>query len=153
QKLGQKPGLRVGLSWQGNPKGEVDKGRSIPLARLSPIASVPDVRLISLQKSEAAAQGAGCGFTVEQIEDPNAFGPGPMSDTAAQMMNLDLIITTDTLVAHLAGALGRPTWVMLKADCEWRWMVERSDSPWYPNTQLFRQPKMGDWDSVIRNVA
>lgn len=153
KKLSAAPGLRVGINWQGNPKGQIDKGRSMPLTHLAPFAKVPDVRLISLQKGEAAAQMENCGFAVEAIDDPMEYGPGPMSDTAAQMMNMDLIITTDTSIAHLAGALGRPVWVMLKYHSDWRWMNKRSDSPWYPTMQLFRQPKMGDWESVIKSVA
>jgi hypothetical protein len=75
------------------------------------------------------------------------------ADTAALIMNLDLVITVDTSVAHLAGALGRPVWTLLNRDPDWRWLLEREDSPWYPTMRLFRQPVLGDWASVIRRVA
>ena len=148
-------GFRVGVAWQGNPVGKIDRGRSFPLAALAPIARVPGVRLVSLQKNDGEEQlrhlpdgmvvnGLGAGFD----QGPDAF-----LDTAAVMDSLDLVITCDTSVAHLAGALGRPAWVALKAVPDWRWMLDREDSPWYPTLRLFRQTTPGDWDGLFARMA
>lgn len=139
--LAKKPGFRVGVVWQGNPDPKVDKGRSYPLSALEPLARVPGVRLIAIQKGKGEEQIDALAGRFE-VERPGAdfdAGKDAFADTAAMMMNLDLVVTSDTAVAHLAGALGRPCWVVLKAHPEWRWLRERSDSPWYPNTRLFRR--------------
>lgn len=139
--LAQKPGFRVGVVWQGNPDPKVDKGRSYPLAALEPLAKVPGVRLIALQKGKGEEQLDALADRFE-VDRPGAdfdSGKEAFADTAAMMMNLDLIVTSDTAVAHLAGALGKPCWVVLKSHPEWRWLTERSDSPWYPMTRLFRR--------------
>jgi hypothetical protein len=147
-------GFRIGICWQGNPLGKIDKGRSIPLAKYRPLAAVPGVRLISLQKTHGLDQLAHvpAGMKVETLgtfdEGADAF-----IDTAAIMQNLDLVITSDTASAHLAGALGRPVWVAVKHMPDWRWMLERGDSPWYPTMRLFRQPARDDWDSVFAAMA
>lgn len=146
-------GFKVGLCWQGSPTFPGDTFRSIPLKNFAPLANVSGVTLLSLQK------GAG----EEQIE-PNrhilplkTFGEldrdGAFIDRAAIMQHLDLVITSDTSVAHLAGALGRPVWVLLSIGCDWRWLVGRCDSPWYPSMRLFRQSSPGDWPSVFQEVA
>jgi tetratricopeptide (TPR) repeat protein len=139
--LAQKPGFRVGVVWQGNPDPKVDKGRSYPLAALEPLAKIPGVRLIALQKGKGEEQIAALDgrFAVEQPGPDFDSGAQAFADTAAMMMNLDLIVTSDTAVAHLAGALGRPCWVVLKAHPEWRWLTGRADSPWYPETRVFRR--------------
>ncbi|WP_170976597.1 tetratricopeptide repeat protein [Rhizobium sp. FKL33] len=139
--LAEKPGFRVGIVWQGNPDPKVDKGRSYPLTALEPLAKVPGVRLIALQKGKGEEQIDALDglFEVERPGPDYDSGKEAFADTAAMMMNLDLIVTSDTAVAHLAGALGRPCWVILKAHPEWRWLRERSDSPWYPETRLFRR--------------
>ncbi|MDB5523826.1 MAG: repeat protein [Rhizobium sp.] len=139
--LAEKPGFRVGIVWQGNPDAKVDKGRSYPLSALEPLAKIPGVRLIALQKGSGEEQIAALGdrFEVERPGPDFDTGSEAFADTAALMMNLDLVVTSDTAVAHLAGALGRPCWVVLKAHPEWRWLSERSDSPWYPATRLFRR--------------
>lgn len=140
----------VGISWQGNPDGPGDRRRSVPLARIHDLADIDGVHLISLQK----------GFGHEQLAD---LPPGiaiedaasrcnDFADTAAVMATLDLVITTDTAVAHLAGALGQPAWVMLKYDPDWRWHRESEESSWYPSLRLFRQKTAGDWDSVFEDV-
>ena len=143
-------GFRVGIFWQGNPHGKIDKGRSIPLAEYRPLAALPGVRLISLQKTHGLDQLAHmpAGMRVETL---GAFDEGADAfiDTAAIMQNLDLVVTSDTASAHLAGALGRPVWVAVKHMPDWRWMLERTDSPWYPTMRLFRQPARGDWQSVF----
>ncbi|MDH6268033.1 tetratricopeptide (TPR) repeat protein [Rhizobium sp. SG_E_25_P2] len=139
--LAEKPGFRVGVVWQGNPDPKVDKGRSYPLTALEPLSKIPGVRLIALQKGKGEEQIDALGGLFE-VERPGAdydAGKEAFADTAAMMMNLDLIVTSDTAVAHLAGALGRPCWVILKAHPEWRWLRDRSDSPWYPETRLFRR--------------
>ncbi|MCM2290768.1 tetratricopeptide repeat protein [Allorhizobium sp. BGMRC 0089] len=137
--LTEKPGFRVGLVWQGNPDPQVDKGRSFPLSVLQPLSEVPGVRLIALQKGPGEEQIDSAGFAVERPPEGFDEGPDAFADTAAMIMNLDLVITSDTAVAHLAGALGRPVWVLLKSHAEWRWLRGRADSPWYPLTRLFRR--------------
>ena len=92
-------------------------------------------------------------MTVEGLDDDFDSGPDAFIDTAAVMMNLNLIVTSDTAIAHLAGALGRPVWVLLPAIPDWRWLTDREDSPWYPTMRLFRQPARGDWESVFSTVA
>ncbi|MFM2280365.1 MAG: hypothetical protein RLZZ444_2596, partial [Pseudomonadota bacterium] len=138
--LAERPGFRVGIVWQGNPDPKVDRGRSFPLERLEPLARIEGVRLISLQKGAGEEQVAALAgrFDVESPGGDFDGGPDAFADTAALMMNLDLIVTSDTAVAHLAGALGRPCWVILRARPEWRWLRDRSDSPWYPTMRLFR---------------
>jgi tetratricopeptide (TPR) repeat protein len=146
-------GLRVGLVWKGNPLFENDADRSLPsLDVLSPLGTVAGISFISLQKGagEDEALHPPAGFRLTHV----GAQLGDFSDTAAVVMNLDLVICVDTAVAHLAGALGKPCWVLLpdyKPD--WRWMAERADTPWYPRImRLFRQPAMGDWDSVVAEV-
>ena len=143
---------RVGLAWQGFSGRFEDKGRSIPLAEFAPLAAVPGVRLISLQKGEGEAQVAEAGFPVETLAGLDD-GADAFLDTAAVMMTLDLIITSDTSIAHLAGALGRPVWVALRRVPDWRWMLDRADSPWYPTMRLFRQGADGAWAPVFAAMA
>jgi tetratricopeptide (TPR) repeat protein len=147
-------GFKIGLCWQGNPKGRIDEGRSIPLAKYEPLACVPNVRLISLQKAHGIdqLQKLPANMTVETLGEFDA-GADAFVDTAAIMQCLDLVITSDTAIPHLAGALGRPCWVALKHIPDWRWMLERGDSLWYPSLRLFRQKAPGDWDSVARAMA
>jgi tetratricopeptide (TPR) repeat protein len=147
-------GLKIGLCWQGNPKGRIDEGRSIPLERYRPLGSVPGVRLISLQRTHGLEQLSRLpeGMTVETLGEFDT-GDDAFVDTAAIMRCLDLVITSDTAIPHLAGALGVPAWVALKHIPDWRWMLERSDSPWYPSLKLFRQVAAGDWDSVTTAMA
>jgi tetratricopeptide (TPR) repeat protein len=152
------PGLRVGLCWQGNPMVEQlvwARGRSMPLAALAPLTKVPGVSFVVLQKGPGSEQLREVAFRDHVIDLGSDFDAGPDAflDTAAVMAGLDLVITTDTAVAHLAGALARPTWLVLPAIPEWRWLLERSDSPWYPTMQLFRQRRRGDWDEVIGVAA
>jgi tetratricopeptide (TPR) repeat protein len=141
-------GFRVGIAWQGNPSRREDTGRSIRLEHYPPLASVSGVRLISLQK-DAGAEQLVPGMTVESLGEDFDSGPDGFIDTAAVMMSLDLVITSDTAVAHLAGALGRPVWVALRAVPDWRFMLERTDSPWYPTMRLFRQTARDDWAPVF----
>jgi Flp pilus assembly protein TadD len=146
-RLGRTGGLRVGINWQGFPGRFEDKGRSFPLALFQALAG-PGIRLISLQKGAGEEQIGGVGFPVETLDGLDD-GPDAFVDTAAVMANLDLVITSDTSVAHLAGALGRPVWVALRLVPDWRWMLDRADSPWYPTMRLFRQTVDGDWAPVF----
>lgn len=158
QRLSAYQGLRVGIAWQGNLAVEKliwARGRSIPLAALEPLAQLPGVRLISLQKGPGLEQLRNVPFG-ERVVDLSAeldCGPDAFLDTAAVMAGLDLVISSDTSVAHLAGALGRPVWTLLAASPEWRWGLERRDSPWYPTIRLFRQTTHGEWQTVVADVV
>lgn len=144
-------GMRVGLVWSGNPDSEYDRQRSIPLDRLAPLANVGDVRFVSLQKGPAAEQLRQVPFGVDVL----ALGDQltDFADTAAVIANLDLVISVETAVPHLAGAIATPVWTLLPFVPAWRWLLGREDSPWYPSMRLFRQSRSGDWDSVIASAA
>jgi len=141
-------GFKIGLCWQGS---YIAGTRSFPLRALENIAHLPGVRLISLQKGAGTEQldtlPDGMQVTTLGQDFPQDF-----SDTAAAMEAMDLIISCDTSVAHLAGALGRPIWVALPYAADWRWLLDREDSPWYPGMQLFRQPKRGDWNGLFEKI-
>jgi Flp pilus assembly protein TadD len=145
-------GFRIGINWQGYSGRFEDRGRSVPLAMFRPLAEAPGVRLISLQKVEGEDQVPAAGFAVETLDGLDA-GPDAFLDTAAVMLTLDLVITTDTSIAHLAGALGRPVWVALRHVPDWRWLLDRDDSPWYPTMRLFRQTRAGEWAGVFAAMA
>jgi hypothetical protein len=150
ERLGE-TGYKVGICWQGS-SNKIDLGRSIPLQHFAPLAQVPGVRLISLQKGYGTEQLATLPPQV-QVEVPvDGMGPEALQDLVAVMSNLNLVITSDTLVAHLAGALAIPTWIALKQAPDWRWMLEREDSPWYPTAHLYRQKRSGDWDGVFAEI-
>ncbi len=137
---------RVALVWHSSPW---DETRSIPLHLFeSAFAPLAGIDFHSLQHGPAHAQAAGRGWLNYSGEQS-----GDILDTAADIMNSDLLITPDTMAAHLAGALGKPVWVLLKHDADWRWMMGRCDSPWYPSMRLFRQPRAGDWESPLRAAA
>jgi hypothetical protein len=144
-------GFRVGIAWQGNSSRREDRGRSIELTHFLQMASVPGVRLISLQKDDGVEQLVS-GMTVETLGADFDSGPDGFIDTAAVMMNLDLVITSDTAIPHLAGALGRPVWVALRTVPDWRFMLERTDSPWYPTMRLFRQTTRDHWGPVFGSI-
>ena len=158
ERLRALPGLRVGLAWQGNPKVEKliwARGRSLPLAALEPLTELPGVSLVSLQKGPGCEQLARVPFAKRIVELGNDLDSGPDAflDTAAVMASLDLVVSSDTSIVHLAGALGRPVWTALSLSPEWRWLLERNDSPWYPTMRLFRQPTDGDWGAVVTAMA
>ncbi|MBV9549554.1 MAG: tetratricopeptide repeat protein [Alphaproteobacteria bacterium] len=144
-------GVRVAIAWQGKTKGTADAERSFPVAALAPLAKLAGVRLISLQKGEGSEQLDHLpeGMVVERPGDDLDAGFDAFIDSAAVMQACDLVITLDSSIAHLAGALGRPTWTALKSVPEWRWFTDRTDSPWYPTMTLYRQPRFKDWDSVF----
>ena len=146
-------GFRVGVAWAGNAT-HLDLGRFFPLAALAPLAASPGVRLISLQKGRGIDQLA-ClppGMSVETLGEQFDAGPDAFIDSAAVLQSLDLLITPDTALAHLAGALGRRAWVVLKEVPDWRWGLDTSDTPWYPTLQLYRQPQRNDWQGAIAAV-
>jgi hypothetical protein len=148
-------GFKVGINWRGTPGNPYERYRGIPLGEFAPLARLPGVSIISLQK--------GPGW--EEIGSVSEEGPvvdlgrtvdeeaGPFMDTAAIMRNLDLVITSDTVISHLAGALDVPVWLALPFVPDWRWVLEREDSPWYPRHRLFRQARPGDWSEVFERIA
>lgn len=154
-ELASVDGLRIGVAWQGDPKYPGDRNRSFPLEHFAPLARVPGVRLLSLQKGPGREQIEALSgqFPVIDLADRLDVSGGAFMDTAAVMMNLDLVITSDTAIAHLAGGLGLPVWVALSKVPDWRFLLEREDSPWYPTMRLFRQPAVKDWPSVFQRMA
>ena len=156
-RLAALPGLRVGLVWSGNPRpadpaaNAVDRRRSMSLARMAPLGTAAGVSFVSLQKGHRAEQakappaGMALHDWTSELWD--------FADTAALIAALDLVISVDTSVVHLAGALGKPVWVLNRYDACWRWLYGRTDSPWYPTARLFRQSSYGDWDGVIAQVV
>ena len=143
--------MRIGFTWSGRPTHPNDRRRSLKLAQLQPFRHLPNVALVPLQtKLSAGDSKALTEFpnVVDLTADLRDFG-----ETAALLRHLDLVLTIDTSVAHLAGALGRPVWVMLPRPADWRWLIERRDSPWYPSMRLYRQPRAGAWEAVIAEVA
>ena len=141
---------RIGLVWAGEPRHRRDRQRSISLDMLAPLSS-EGISFFSLQKGPAAEQLKSLPPTF-RVEDLGA-DCSDMSDTAAAIMALDLVISVDTGVAHLAAALGKPVWLLLPFIPDWRWLLQRDDSPWYPTMRLFRQPSPGAWDPAIQRVA
>jgi tetratricopeptide (TPR) repeat protein len=148
-------GLRIGIAWQGNPRQGSDRQRSFPLAHFEALARVPGVHLFSLQKGPGSEQLQGLSgrFPVVDLGSTLDEAAGAFMDTAAVMMNLDLVIGADTSLVHLAGALGVPVWVALAYAADWRWLRHREDSPWYPSARLFRQSRPGDWPEVFGRMA
>ncbi|MGQ0522915.1 MAG: tetratricopeptide repeat protein [Betaproteobacteria bacterium] len=143
-------GKKIGLSWSGNARQLDDRARSVALKRFEPLLSVPGTQFVCVQKDvrdDDASMLAIAGIVdlSAQFDD--------FSDTAALISVLDLVISVDTSVAHLTGALGKPVWVLLPFMAYWPWLLEREDNPWYPTARLFRQPQVGEWDSVILRVG
>jgi hypothetical protein len=142
--------LRIGLAWSGSATHANDHNRSIAFERLAPLLS-HDADWFALQTeirpadAPAFAASGRVGFHGPALED--------FEDTAALVDLMDLIVTVDTSVAHLAGAMGKPVWILLPFSPDWRWLLDRADSPWYPTARLFRQPRLRDWDSVIAAVG
>jgi tetratricopeptide (TPR) repeat protein len=150
-------GFKIGMSWQGNPNFRFDRGRSIALAEFAPLASIPGARLISLQKQPGAEQIAGVRFggRIETPADAADRSATALLDLAALMQVVDLVVTSDSMPAHLAGALGRPVSVALRRRMlDWRWLPAYGErSPWYPTMRLYRQPAEGDWATVFARIA
>jgi hypothetical protein len=159
-KLGARGKPRVGLVWSGGFRPDqpeiwsVNSRRNIQLARLTPL-STADIEFFSLQKGQPAES------ELAQLSLQDWQGPPPIdcagefgdfADTAALIEQLDLVISVDTSTAHLAGALGKPVWILNRFDTCWRWLLDRADSPWYPTARLYRQAEPGDWDTVVEQV-
>ena len=149
-RLAQERGKRrIGIVWAGNRRHINDRNRSVPLPAFADISKIPDVRLVSLQKGPAATELRDAGIDIidwtSELRD--------MADTAALVANLDLIISVDTSVAHLAGAMAKPVWTLIPFGPDWRWMLDRSDSPWYPTMRLFRQAALHDWNGPLTQVT
>jgi tetratricopeptide (TPR) repeat protein len=142
--------LKVGLVWGGNKEHRGDRRRSIALAQLAPLLAIEGIAWHSLQVGERTAELAErpAGTLIDLSPRLTDF-----AETAGAILNLDLVIAVDTAVAHLAGALARPTWIMIPFSPDWRWLLDRDDSPWYPSVRLYRQPAPDDWDSVIARIA
>jgi tetratricopeptide (TPR) repeat protein len=139
--------LRVGLAWAGNPRYKADRLRSMQLKTLFPLLRTPGITWISLQKGEAAAQLA-C-LPAKVFVWDGSSRDRDLAETAALIATLDLVVTTDTCIAHLAGAMGKPVWIMLPHLADWRWMQQLDTTPWYPTARLFRQPRPGDWAGLL----
>jgi Flp pilus assembly protein TadD len=139
----------IGLCWAGSPANSNDRNRSLSLTVLAPLLELPGMGFFSLQAGEASRQLATTAAAREVVPLPEGIA---LADTAALIAELDLVVTVDTAIAHLAGALARPAWVLLPFAPDWRWQLGRDDSPWYPSLRLFRQPRPRDWGSVIERV-
>jgi len=142
ERLSSTTGLKVGIAWCGNPNQKNDRRRSLDPALLAPLAEIPNVTLFALHPGPAPSG-------IQELSPDSSN----VDHTAAMMMNLDLVITVDTMAAHLAGALARPVWTLLAYVPDFRWLLVREDTPWYQTMRLFRQPARGDWASVIEHVA
>lgn len=154
KRLQKLDGFRVGINWQGNTDYQGDQWRSFPLAQFTKIAKLDHVQLVSLQKGEPGVSQIPDFLKKHELTDIEAMteNQSNLSDAAAVIMNLDLVVTSCTAMAHLAGSLGVPTWVVLGRAPDWRWLTDRNDTPWYPNTRLFRQQTLGNWDEVFYQV-
>ncbi len=142
--------VNVGIAWQGDPRHQWDHHRSFPVTMFESLAGIPGVSLVSLQKQSGAEQldSVGAGWPIVNfVAELTDF-----RDTAALMRSLDLVISCDTAIAHLAGALGVPIWLALSTNVDWRWQLERTDCPWYPTMRLFRQQRLGDWSEVFESI-
>jgi tetratricopeptide (TPR) repeat protein len=149
------PGFKVGINWRGKAAQPLECYRGIPLHHFAPLARLPGVRLYSLQKGpgQEELRAAAQHFPITDLGGRLDEAAGAFMDTAAVMKGLDLVITSDTSIAHLAGGLGVPVWVGLWSPPEWRWLLDRADSPWYPTLRLFRQETPGDWGGVLARRA
>jgi tetratricopeptide (TPR) repeat protein len=146
-----RPGARVGIAWAGNPRYKADSRRSTQLSSLLPLLRTPSITWISLQKGEPADQ-------LQTLPGDIFVWDGSSQDTdlaeaAALIATLDLVVTTDTCIAHLAGAMGKPVWILLPYHADWRWMQKIETTPWYPTAQLFRQKQPGDWAELAERVG
>ena len=155
RRLAMFPEFKIGIVWKGNPLYRNDRDRSLSLSLFEPIARFPGVRLFSLQKGPGNEEVARYADRVPLTDlspelDENT---GAFVDTAAVLKNLDLVISVDTAVTHLAGALAVPTWLLLPYACEWRWLLDREDTPWYPTVRLWRCKTPGAWPEVMDRVA
>jgi Flp pilus assembly protein TadD len=155
QELSTLSGRKIGIVWQGSPTYNSDTRRSIPLTEFAPLARVPGVHLISLQKGLGVEQLKALPEDLQVLDLGEGLdqSAGAFMDTAAVIMSLDLVIAPDTAIAHLAGALGARLWVALATSPSWRWLLDRVDSPWYPTARLFRQRQNANWRRVMEQMA
>ncbi len=153
--LAEPGAINVGICWQGNPTRKIDALRSIPLASFAPLARVPGLRLVSLQQGHGLEQLASLPKGMQVVVPGDGFDTGPdaFADSAALMQSLDLVLSADTAITHVAAGLGRPAWLALASVPDWRWLLERADSPWYPSVRLFRQSRLDDWTQVFEQAA
>jgi tetratricopeptide (TPR) repeat protein len=147
--------INVGICWQGNPSRKIDALRSIPLASFAPLSRVPGLRLVCLQHGHGREQLEDLpeGMQVQVPGEDFDAGPDAFADSAALMQSLDLVLSADTAITHVAAGLGRPAWLALARVPDWRWMLDRDDSPWYPSVRLFRQQRLDDWNEVFERIA
>jgi hypothetical protein len=150
RELGKFPSFRIGINWQGNPNYKNDRNRSFSLAQFAPLAAIEGVQLFSLQYGAGTDQLGALAGRFPVIDLGSKLD---LMETAAVIQNLDLVITSDTALPHLAGALGAQVWVALSFVPEWRWLLHRDDSPWYPTMRLFRQTAWGNWQEVFARIA
>jgi hypothetical protein len=153
REVGAVEGLKVGIAWQGSPQHPRDRLRSVPLSAFEPLSRVEGVRLLSLQKGPGSEQLLQAGGSLGVIDLGSRLSSSSLMDTAAAMRALDLVITVDSAPAHLAGGLGVPVWVALPLAPDWRWLLNREDSPWYPSMRLFRQTEPCRWGPVFQRMA
>ena len=149
-RLGHNEDFKIGIVWAGNPKHKDDLKRSCSLADFAPLANIPDLTFYSLQKGQASTETCNPPENMKLINLENELND--FTDTAAVIANLDLVISVDTAVAHLAGGLGKPIWNLLYFSPDWRWLRNRNDSSWYPSMRLFRQTRHNDWAGVFEQV-
>jgi hypothetical protein len=149
-RLAAYPGLKVGVVWRGSPTHKNNHNRSMTPEQFSDFLDLDGMTVVNLQKDAGADEIRALGITGPFLD----AGPllNDFADTAACLVNLDLVVTVDTSVCHLAGALGVPVWTLIPFAPDWRWLLKREDNPWYPTLRLFRQPAIGDWQSVVKQV-
>ena len=154
RRIGAAGGLRIGISWQGNPGYGKDASRSIPLGRFLPLAGLSGVRLFSLQGEHGLEElrDLPVGSGIETLGSEIEGGPEGLLNTAAAILALDLIVSGDSAITHLAGALGKPVWLLVSDEPLWFWQRDREDSPWYPGVRIFRWTGDDDWDGVFRRL-
>jgi hypothetical protein len=150
ERIESLPSTRIALAWAGSGAHANDRNRSIALSRLTPLLDVKHANFVSIQRELRGEDAEPLARTPRLMHIGDALDD--FEDTAAVAALVDVVISVDTSVVHLAGALGRPTWILLPFCPDWRWLLDRDDSPWYPTAQFFRQPTPGDWDSVIARV-
>ncbi len=153
QEVSTAIGFNVGIAWRGSSRHKKDRERSVNLETLAPLAAVPGVRLFSLQVGPGREELAAPGNRFDVTDLGGRFDPESFADVAAVMQSLALVITVDSALAHVAGALGTPVWVALPFSPDWRWLLEREDNPWYPTMRLFRQSQAGRWPEVFERMA
>jgi ADP-heptose:LPS heptosyltransferase len=154
-RLGSSEAPLIGLHWQGNPSSEISglQGRSFPLELFAPIAAALQIRLVALQKGPGHEQLQACSFRDRFVAcQPQVDASWEFLDAAAILRHCDLLITNDTALAHLAGALGHPTWLLLHHVPDWRWGLQGDTTPWYPSLRLWRQHRRGDWPELLQRV-